>query len=248
VTRPIVPAETVIVQANVPIREMSRDQRQHALDVVLDQRPHYAGLQEWGEEKLLGAVVLRGYGHTRGRGGPPVLYDLDRTGLLWVHGRRLAGAEFVGHLAARKSRLPKSIATEAVYEDDEIGEVAHLNAHLTAEVQSGGVYRRDAGHRLRVARHKRELRRLARRVRHHVRHDRWVIVTVDGNFDGLQLPSLTSCWDGRKAEGTLEGPDGNLSARAVDIVFTPQRASTVRTIVTGSDHRAVVATYPKESR
>ena len=228
--------ETRVVTANVPLRMMRASEHRDALDAILAQRPTYAGLQEWGEDKLLAAAKERGYGYARGEGGAPVLFDLDRTGLLHVGAHRIARREFVGHLAARKSRLPASVLTEAVFEDDELGEVALLDGHFTAEVQSGGRYRRDAAHRLRVHRHKRERRRTARRARWHARKGRVVFVTVDGNFDGLTLRGVASCWSGRKSTGTL-------GRRTVDIVFANRAANAVRTFATGSDHRAVVVTY-----
>lgn len=227
---------TRVITANVPIRKMSPDQRAHVLALILDRTPHYAGLQEWGEDILLAGAERRGYGRARARGGPPILFSLDRTGLLHVHGRRLARAEMVGHLVGRKSRLPASIATEAIFEDDLLGKGVVINAHLTAEVQRDGSYRMDVAHRLRVMRHKRERRRLSRRARHHRSKGRWVKVTIDGNFDGLELRPLISCWDGRRKTGTL-------GHRSVDIVFADQPARSVDTFVTGSDHRAVEATY-----
>lgn len=227
---------TRVITANVPLRNLDADEERHALDAILAHRPHYAGLQEWGSDKLLKAAAKRGYGYARGKGGAPVLFNLDRTGLIHVGAYRLARREFVGHLAARKSRLGKSILTEAVFEDDQLGEVVLLNGHFTAEVQSGGTYRRDLAHRLRVRRHKRERRRTSRRARWHRRKGRRAFVTVDGNFDRLSMKGLTSCWEGRKPEGTLGG-------RTVDVVFTDRRAQAVNTFRTGSDHRAVVATY-----
>lgn len=227
---------TRVITANVPIRKLSPDQRARALKTILDRHPHYVGLQEWGEDLLLQAAAKCGFGVARAKGGPPIMFDLGRTGLLRVHARRLARAELVGHLIGRKDRLPVSIATEAIFEDDELGEGVVIDAHLTAEVQFGGTYRTDLAHRLRVMRHKRERRRLCRRVRHHLSKGRWVRVTIDGNFDGLELPPLTSCWDGRKQVGTLGG-------RTVDIVFGDVPARHVDTFATGSDHRAVEATY-----
>ena len=228
--------ETRVITANVPIRKLSPDQRARALKTILDRHPHYAGLQEWGEDLLLAGAERRGFGRARAKGGPPILFDLGRTGLLHVHARRLAFPELVGHLPGRKDRLGASIATESIFEDDELGEGVVIDAHLTAEVQYDGEYRRDLAHRLRVWRHKRECRRLDRLVERHRSKGRWVRVTVDGNFDGLQLPPLTSCWDGRKDAGTLGG-------RTVDIVFADRPARRVETFATGSDHRAVVATY-----
>ena len=228
--------ETRVITANVPIRKLSPDQRARALKTILDRHPHYVGLQEWGEDLLLAGAERRGFGRARAKGGPPILFDLGRTGLLRVHPRRLARAEMVGHLVGRKSRLPASIATEAIFEDDELGEGAVIDAHLTAEVQRDGTYRTDLAHRLRVMRHRRERRRLRRRVQHHLSKGRWVRVTVDGNFDGLELPPLISCWDGRRDVGTL-------GKRTVDIVFGDQAAEGVEEFHTGSDHLAVEATY-----
>ena len=131
---------TTVVTANVPIRTMDDAQRRAALDAILDERPDYVGLQEFGNDALLKAAAKRGYGYARGKGGAPVLFNLDRTGLVHVAGHRLARREFVGHLAARKSRLGASVLTEAVFEDDALGEVVLLDGHFTAEVQSGGRY------------------------------------------------------------------------------------------------------------
>lgn len=225
---------TVVATANIPVRSMSPDEVRAALRTVLAEHPHYVGLQEVGPgaDRLLSEA--RRYGRARAKGGPPILFDLDRTGLLHVRPRRLAGREYVGHLPGRKNRLPASIATEAVLEDDVLGEGRVICAHLTAEVQSGGRYRRDAAHRLRVMRHKRERRRLRRLARRSGRRG-WVVVVLDSNFDGFTLPPLKSCWDGRKG--------GTLGSRAVDVILTPWSARRVHTIATGSDHRAVVAVY-----
>lgn len=227
---------TRVITANVPTRRLSPDQRAAALRTILKRRPTYAGLQEWGENLLLNAAREQGYGHARAKGGPPILFDLGRTGLLHVNARRLAHAEFVGHLIGRKSRLSKSVATEAIFEDDALGEGAVIDAHLTAEVQRDGTYRTDILHRLRVWRHKRERRRLRRRAQRHLARGRWVRVTVDGNFDGLELPPLISCWAGRKKVGTL-------GKRTVDVVLGDRPAKDVETFETNSDHLAVEATY-----
>ena len=57
----------------------------------------------------------------------------------------------------------------------------------------------------------------------------------DTNFDGLRLPPLVSCWRLR--------PGGTLGNRAVDIIYAPEPADSVRTYPTRSDHKAVLATY-----
>lgn len=230
---------TRVATANLPARKMTDRELVAGLDAVLDHHPRYLALQEVGPDR--DAVVRKAGGvHgcrlVRAKGGPPLLYDHAATEVLRVKRLVLSRSSFVGHLIGRKSTLPASIATEVVFEDDVDGEGVIIDAHLDAEVQFAGKYRTDKAHRPRVRRHKRQCRRIVRRVRHHLRKGRWVKVCLDGNFDALMLPPLVSCWAARKSSGTLGG-------RSVDIIFGELLASGVRTIVTGSDHKAVVAEY-----
>ena len=117
------------------------------------------------------------------------------------------------------------------------GSVAFASYHLVSGVQRGGAYRPDRP-RL-VARHQQEVRRLSALVEELRRRHPEVYVAGDGNFDGLRLPRLASCWDEPGDHlGTL-GP-----RRRVDDIHGPVRPSGVRLIETPSDHRSVVADFP----
>ncbi len=209
---------------------------------VLDQaNPDLFGLQEWARSRdpILG---LSGYSHARGpKGGGPVGWTEAKFHLRAARSIRLAGTEFVGHLPGRRSRLGPSWCTEVVLNDvpgdrPDGSQTVVLNYHLTAEVQVSAGYRKDASHRLRVMRHKREKRRLGRRARMHLRRGRRVIALGDSNYAGMQLGGFVSCWDGHHG--------GTLGGRAVDIVFaTAAPAGKPRTFKTHSDHLAVAVTY-----
>lgn len=228
---------------------LSNADAEAALLAVINEGAELIAVQEWGPDRrpiLLRLAKTTDMRWCRGPlGGGPVLWDFSRYGLLRCRSVLLARREFVGHLPGRKSRLPASWATEVLLVDElHGGEVAIWDFHLTAEVQFGEGYRKDWKHRLRVARHKREVRRLRRRIRRvagsrrRPRPGRRGYAMGDGNFDGLQLPPLISCWKDR--------PGGTLGHRAVDAVFGPQRAAVVRPIRTKSDHKAVLAVYERK--
>lgn len=227
-----------VATANV-FKGLALDKASAAVDTVLIHRPDILALQEWarGRDGILRKIP--GYGFCRpAGGGGPVVYGA-RFSPVRCRAVTLARREFVGHLVGRRSRLAANAANLTILCDDETGgEVAVINYHLTAEVQTGGRYRRDLGHRLRVRRHKRERRRLSRLVRRQQRKGRRVFALGDTNYDGMTLPPLRSCWRGRRG--------GTLGARAVDVIFAETDADAVRTVKTGSDHLAAVATY-KES-
>ena len=236
------------VEVRLPVLVEVADVLPVALEHVPVDRP--AHLEQQREELLrevvrpVGRDVLlraaKGYQYARSEaGGGPVFWRRDRYGLLHCRGLVLARSSFMGHLTGRKSTLPDSVANLAVLCDDDTGaEVAVVNYHLTAEVQYGGAYRTDKAHRSRVRRHKREVRRLSRLVRRQQRKGRRVFLLGDGNFDGLQIKGLTSCWT---------GPDlpagGTLGNRRVDIIFAATPPRHVRTVQTASDHDAVIADY-----
>lgn len=224
-----------VATANVRVT-LDHFEAAHALAEVLALNPDVGGLQEWprGRDSLLKAASTYDYARND-LGGGPVFWRRDRYGLVRCRAVVLARRSFVGHLTGRKSTLPASVATLAILSDDETGaEVAVVNFHLTAEVQSGGRYRRDRSHRARVRRHKREVRRLARLARRQ-RRKRTVAMLGDTNYAGLNIPGLVSCWEGRDG--------GTLGHRAVDVVYATRPAKAVRTVTTGSDHRAVIADY-----
>lgn len=235
--------ETRVGTANIKVT-LSNDDAEVALwKVIREEHPDLLVLTEWGRGRnhILNEVSRRS--HLRwdrpDLGGGPVLYDGSRYSPLRTNARILARQAWVGRLTGRKATLPDSVATEVILYDDLLcREVAVIGFHLTAEVQYGAGYRTDRAHRARVKRHRHERKRLARIVRRHRKADRLAYAAGDGNFDGMTLPPLTSCWTGRKG--------GTLGNRAVDIVFAEQPAIRVDLTRTGSDHDAVVATY-KES-
>lgn len=226
-----------VATANL-FKGMPLDRVRVGVDTVLTHGVDIAGLQEWvsGRDAILRDLRSRGLSFCRpAEGGGPVVYT-SRFSPLHCRAVRLARREFVGHLPGRKNKLGPSLANLTVLCDDQTGdELAVINFHLTAEVQSGGKYRRDFAHRLRVRRHKRERRRLERLVRRQRRKGRRVFALGDTNYHGMTLPPLRSCWRGRDG--------GTLGGRAVDVVYADTESDTVRTVKTGSDHLAVVVTY-----
>lgn len=211
------------------------------VDTLYTHGPDVAALQEWvrGRDSVLRDLRRRGLSFCRpSEGGGPIVYT-SRFSPARCRGVTLARRELVGHLPGRKDRLPASIANLTILVDDATDdELAVVNFHLTAEVQYAGRYRRDPAHLLRVRRHKREVRRLTRLARRQRHKGRRVFLCGDTNYDGLRIKGLVSCWEGHA--GHTLGP------RAVDTVFAETPAHSVKTVVTGSDHRAVVVTY-KES-
>lgn len=227
---------TRVATANVRV-SLDHFEAAHALAEVLALNPDLGGLQEWpkGRDEILKAASAYDYARND-LGGGPVFWRRDRYGLVRCRAVTLARRSFVGKLVGRKSTLPVSVATLAILCDDETGaETTVINFHLTAEVQSHGKYRRDKAHRTRVRRHKRELRRLGKIGRRQERKGRTVYLLGDTNYDGAPLRCFVSCWEGRDG--------GTLGKRAVDIVFADRPAKAVRTVTTGSDHRAVVCDY-----
>lgn len=206
----------------------------------LDEGVELGGLQEFGKQRDPILAKL-GNGHIRhGRGdngGGPLVWNSTRYGLARkIKSKTLAGPGFVGRLVGRRSKLGPSVATVGVFHDEILGErVTLINIHLTAEVQLGATYRNDANHAARVRRHKAERRALGRLVRAHRLRGNRVLVVGDTNYDGFDCPPLVSCWRNR--------PGHTLGDRAVDVVLAPERADSVQTIPTKSDHDALVATY-----
>lgn len=228
-----------VATANLPARKMTDLELAHGITAVLVDRPRYLAIQEVGPDRnntLASTGRRRGYRLIRAKGGPPVLYDANVTEVTKARPFTLSRASFVGRIGGRKSTLPTNKATVAHFEDDALGRVVVIDAHLTAEVQSGGRYRTDKEHAPRVRRHKRECRRLSRKARRLIGKGHKVFVLLDGNYDRLTLPPLVSCWVGQKSQGTL-------GSRCVDIVFTEKPSEHVTTVRTGSDHKAVVSTY-----
>jgi hypothetical protein len=228
-----------------------------ALWAVLRYAPQLLGLEEWDgpnplssapaslsrDVRLERALKDSGYKFTRPRGGGnPVIYGSTRYGLLNCYGALLHKAGWVGALPGRKSTLPASVATVALFADLVLGGTTALVViHLTAEVQGGrgGRYLLDPRHALRVLRHRRERRAARLLVLGLRREGHRVRVVGDTNFDDMPLPPLTSCWVGNDREEAA----GTLGWRTVDYVYAEQPAARVHVIPNASDHDAVVAEY-----
>lgn len=219
------------------------------------------GLQEWGNSRneilrrngslhrtprlmrALGrsAAWQRKDGYVWARallGGSPVGAAGARYELIKVWTRVLALPGRVDKSLRRRSWLPASLATVALFFDHVLGEeVVVVNYHLTAEVQIGRHYRGDRP--MRVARHKGEVRGLGRIAHHQLKKGRRVYFVGDGNFDGLQIPGLVSCWTGHERHAHT------LGHRAVDIIHAQDEATQVDVIESISDHDHPIATYPR---
>lgn len=241
---------------------LNREQAAEGLDAVLypvvGPAVDIVALQEWPHRRnrILrrlgrlhrGATVLRrrlrrkgapatGYTFARPlRHGGPVGVRAARLVLLACNARLLTGACRVDKVPGRRRWLPASYATEVLaYDEQARQEVAILGYHLTAGIQDGeGDYRRDRP--LAVARHRREVAALYAHATRHLAAGRRVIAIGDGNYDGLTIPGLVSCWRGHPGIGTL----GN---RAVDCIHTTRLADDVDVIRSDSDHRHPIATY-----
>lgn len=241
--------------AYVVLSDAQAEQLLH--DVLTDLQPGLLGIQEWdGPKPDLATLNVRGRAvdellertlqNTRYRfarpagGGNPVVWDASRYHLVSIKRRTLVGQEFVGHLAGRKSKLPASTVTVAVFEDQILGgHVTLIVMHLTAEVQAAGRYYTDLKHALRVRRHKRERAGVARIAA--AQRGR-AYVTGDTNFDDMNLPGLVPCWAGHARQEAT----GTLGHRTVDYVYAADRATRVQIKSTRSDHDTVVATYRRQ--
>lgn len=214
------------------------------LGVLRDGAPGLLGLQEWdGPAPDLSRTHWR-FARPREGGGPQV-YDASRYDLQSIDAVELVPAGKVGHLPGRKDNLPASIATVGRYVDELLDErVALVNFHFTAEVQDvHGDYRLDQDHRARVFRHKAERRALRRLTVKLKRKNDRVYVVGDANFHRMLFAPLTSCWDDHPREEAA----GTLGNRTPDYVFAPQKSSRVIRITTRSDHKTVVAVYPRRA-
>lgn len=216
---------------------------EQALRLVLAADPDLVFLEEWGTSRdgMLERVCRElGYRWARAKeGGGPVVWRASLWHAAHVRATVIAKPGFMGHLPGRKDTLPPSYVTVVVLIDDYGHETTAVEFHLTANVQYGSGYRKGREFAMRVRRHKKERRGLARVGNSHKRAGRKVRMGGDSNFAGMTIPGFVSCWEGH--------PGGSLGGRPVDIVFSDERAAGVLTITTKSDHKAVVADYPKET-
>ena len=205
------------------------------LEAVLATHPDIVALQEWG----IGRHDL-----------------LSRPGWVWVHaryagiaigvrsdrydvlGRRLhalAGVALIERRVRPVPVLPPRLALAVTVADRLSGHrVTVVGYHLVPGAQRRGSYREDRP-RL-AARHRAETVRLAEVVGSYTARGHTVLAMGDSNFDGFELPGLTSAWAELRDDhrGTLG------SSRKIDDVFGPAWPQRVELVRTASDHAAVV--------
>lgn len=217
---------------------LTADQAEAAVRAVLRTGDVAAiGLQEWRRSR--DRILARFYGFDFRRpvtGGGPIGLNHGRYHHVRTRGIVLAAPGRVDRSPGRRRFLGASIATLVIADDQLTGDrVAFVNYHLTAEVQRGDGYRHDRP--LRVARHRREVRRLEALIARLEAAGLTVYALGDSNFHGLRLAGVTSAWAGRAPRGTHKG-----GKRAIDDVHGPGPADDVELVATDSDHDAVVAT------
>jgi hypothetical protein len=247
-------SRTLVATANVEYH-LSLGRAHEALRTVLAGRPDLVGLQEWhlprvpslrrvGNLVVPPATGLR-FGDSTSTyawtgllvGGCVVGARTDRYVQLGARAALLSRPGFADRPNRPLGLEPPRLAAVGLYRDRYVDRtVALVSYHLVPGVQRTGDYREDRP-RL-VARHQHERRRLQRlvdvlRAAGHVVH-----AVGDGNFDGLRIDGLTSCWEGRP------GGPGTLGRRRVDDVHGPGPAASVELLSTLSDHRALVVARP----
>jgi hypothetical protein len=210
---------------------------EEALDAVLAQRPDVVGLQECYPRRwqLLRAKGAFAWSHPL-VGGCVVGVSRERFAGLSARGHRLSWPGRADRGEAPLGFEPPRVCVVVRCEERLTGvRFALVGFHLVHGVQLSGEYRRDRP-RL-VARHQGEVARLSQLVQRLEDEGRLVVAMGDSNFTGLSLPGLTSAWTGRHTA------PGTLGRRRVDDVHAPAAPTSVVTIGTPSDHRAVVAAY-----
>ncbi len=225
----------LVATANVLWR-LGRAPAAEALASVLDHAPDLIGLQEWGISRRALLARHPAYGWiTPAYGGNAVGFRRDRFDELG-HRLRLIGLFGRADRGARTFPvLPPRVTTLVRLHDRATGSaVSVIDFHLVPGTQARGAYREDRP--LLVARHQREVLQLGDLVAGRLHAGDTVIAMGDSNFDGLELPGLTSAWQGRR-----DNPVGTLgSSRKIDDVFGPGPASAVTLVRSASDHAAVL--------
>ncbi|MCW2818775.1 MAG: hypothetical protein JWR42_1562 [Marmoricola sp.] len=238
---------TLVATANVQC-DLDRSAAAAALAVVLDQAPDLVGLQEWSAAR---SGVLRRTGRV-----VPVPWRGSLVADGWVWCAPLLGGCVTGARADRfrlrgcrpwvlsrpgrsdrgdQPLEPGRVATVSWWQDRVTTRtVALVSQHLVSGVQQGGRYRDDRP--VLVGRHRAETRRLQLLVDRLGARGHTTYVVGDSNLHGFGLRGLTSAWEGREDHPGTLGP-----RRRVDDVLGPGRATDVRLVATGSDHRAVLA-------
>ncbi len=251
--------ELVVATANVQ-QDLSTYTAARALGLVLDAGPHVLALQEWYPRRWR---LLTRWGSLRPVPGAGMTFRGHRGGRLdWCAGVvggcvvgldrarfRLTGCEPL--VLSRPGRAdrgegwpglePSRVAVVARGEERSTGRrLAVVGYHLVHGVQQAGRYRDD---RPRLAeRHQGEVVRLSREVDRLQAEGNLVLALGDSNFHGLRLRGTTSAW----ASSGLQG--GTLGPRQVDDVHATWAPTSLATLATPSDHRALVVRYPAPVR
>ncbi len=208
---------------------------------MLAHGPDIVGLQEWGVARR--SILRR---HPRYDWAAPsygvnaVGFDRERFTRLG-HRLHLVGHIGVADRGARPVRLlPPRVVTLVRLRDGTTGRpISVIDYHLVPGSQARGVYRGDRP--LLAARHQSEARRLGALVTQRIKAGGDVVALGDSNFDGFQVPGLTSAWEGRR-----DDPVGTLgSSRKIDDVFAMGPAIGVMLVRTASDHAAVLVQRPE---
>ena len=242
-------APEVVAYANI-FDGLPRAAAKAAFDAVRASGAQLVGLGEWGPGRQ--GILDADEAFTWFKPGPtcpPVGADKTRYTCVTVRKRLLAKGRDVDRKPGgqpSRTHLDDTFATVAVFQERGTGDlVTVINAHLpsaSSQIQDPaepGVWRRLFGAltpRARMAREcKRELRAIVKR---HWARGRRVYLVGDMNIHNMRLRPLTSCWADRELRPTL-------NRSTYDMVLAQQPAAAVRLIKTPSDHKAVVATYPK---
>jgi hypothetical protein len=233
----------VLAYANV-FDGLSHADAKIAFDEVRASEAQLVGLGEWGpgRQDILDADEAFTWVKP-GPACPPVGADKARYVSVTAHMRLIAKGRAVDRKPngqPSRTHLGDLYATVSVWQERPTGDlVTVVNAHLPSASSKAGIWRRIAGAlspRARMAREaKREVRAIVKR---HWAFGRRVYVVGDMNIHNMQLRPLVSCWEGRTLRPTL-------NRSTYDMVLAQQPAADVRLIKTPSDHKAVVATYPK---
>lgn len=224
----------MVATANV-LSALDRRAAATSLRSVLGAGPDLVGLQEWWPWRrgLLSAEEAWTWS-SAALGGTVVGARRDRFTL---RGSRRVLLDLPGRAESDRRPWgwePPRIASLARYADHDGSTVTLVSFHLAPGVERADSYRTDRP-RL-VARHRGEVRRLEAVIAEEQAAGHRVYAVGDANLHLLRLAGLVSAWTDRETPGTL-------GRRTVDDVHGPSRPDVVTTLATGSDHRAVVATW-----
>lgn len=224
----------MVATANV-LSSLRRRQAAVSLRTLLGAGPDLVGLQEWWpwRRRLLRAESAWTWS-TSLLGGTVVGARRDRFTEVGTRRVLLDGPGRAESDRRPWGWEPPRVACLARYVEDDGSTTTLISFHLAPGVERADAYRTDRP-RL-VARHRGEVSRLEQVIAEEHAAGHRVFAVGDANLQHLRLAGLVSAWTERAAPGTL-------GRRTVDDVHGPSRPDVVTTLATGSDHRAVIATW-----